>query len=108
MRILSRKALREFWEIYPQAKDPLSAWFRLMERSEFTDFNAIKRTFGAADYVAPYTVFDISGNKFRIIAAIHYNRNRAYIRHVFTHPEYDQWSHKMRKQKRKQRKRAKP
>jgi len=43
-----------------------------------------------------------------IIAAIHYNRNRAYIRHVFTHPEYDQWSHKMRKQKRKQRKRAKP
>jgi mRNA interferase HigB len=102
-RVISRRALREFWEIHPQAKDPLSAWSRVMERSTFADFTAIKRTFGAADYVAPYTVFDIGGNKFRIIAAIHYNRERVYIRHVFTRPEYDQWSYEMRKQKRKKR-----
>jgi mRNA interferase HigB len=103
MRVISRKALREFWEIHLQARDPLSAWFRVMERSKFADFIAIKRTFGAADYVAPYTVFDIGGNEFRIIAAIHYNREHVYIRHVFTHAEYDQWSYEMRKQKRKKR-----
>ena len=101
MQVISRRALREFWEIQPPAKDPLSAWFRVMERSKFADFNAVKGTFGAADYVAPYTIFDVGGNKFRIIAAIHYNRERIYIRHVFTHPDYDRWSDEMRKQKRK-------
>jgi mRNA interferase HigB len=108
MRIISRRALREFWEIHAQAKEPLSAWFRVIRHSKFADFNAIKGTFGAADYVAPYTVFDIGGNKFRIIAAIHYNRERVYIRDVLTHEEYDQWSYQMRKQKRKRKRRAKP
>jgi mRNA interferase HigB len=106
MRIISRRALREFWEIHAQAKDPLAAWFRVMQRSKFAGFSAIKGTFAAADYVAPYTIFDVGGNKFRIITAIHYNRERVYIRHVFTHPEYDQWSYEMPKQKRK--KRTKP
>jgi mRNA interferase HigB len=108
MRIISRRALREFWEIHTRAKDPLSAWFRVLQRSKFADFNAIKGTFGAADYVSPYTIFDIGGNKFRIITAIHYNRERVYIRHVFTHAEYDHWSYEMQKQKRKRKKRAKP
>jgi mRNA interferase HigB len=103
MWVISRRALREFWEIHPQAKEPLSAWFRVVERGEFADFNAIKGTFGAADYVAPYTIFDLGGNKFRVITAIHYNRSRVYIRHVFTHPEYDRWSDGMRKQRRKKR-----
>jgi mRNA interferase HigB len=103
MRVISRRALREFWEIHPQAKHSLSAWFRVMERSEFADFNGVKGTFGTADYVAPYTIFDVGGNKLRVITAIHYNRERVYIRHVFTHPEYDRWSDQVRKQRRKKR-----
>jgi mRNA interferase HigB len=103
MWVISRRALREFWEIHPQAKQPLLAWFRVVERSRFTNLNAIKKTFRAADYVAPYTIFDVGGNRFRIIAAIHYNRERIYIRHVFTHAEYDAWSKEMRKQGRKKR-----
>ncbi len=103
MWIISRRTLREFWETHPQAKEPLSTWFRVMERSEFSDLNEMKRTFGTADYLAPYTIFDVGGNKFRIITAIHYNRNRAYIRHVFTHPEYDEWSDRMRRTKRRKR-----
>lgn len=105
MRVISRRALREFWDKHPQAKEPLSAWFRVVSQSRFSDFNAVKATFGAADYVAPFTVFDVGGNKFRIIAALHYNRQRAYIRHVFTHPEYDRWSDEMRKQRKKRGKR---
>ncbi len=98
MRVISRRALREFWEANPQAKEPLLAWFRIMERSTFTNFNAIKQTFRAADYVPPCTVFDIGGNKFRIITAIHYNRERVYVRHVLTHTEYDRWSERMQRQ----------
>src|ERR1700730_19015322 len=101
MWVISRRALREFWEIHPQAKEPLLAWVRLLERTDFADFNAVKNTFGTADYVSPYTIFNIGGNKFCVITAIHYNRKRVYIRHVFTHPEYDQWSEQMRKWRKK-------
>jgi mRNA interferase HigB len=101
MRVISRRALREFWELNPQAKEPLSAWFRIMERSDFPNFSAIKQAFSAADYVPPYTVFDVGGNKFRIIAMIHYNRERMYIRSVFTHAEYDRCSEQLRRQGKK-------
>jgi len=103
MHVISRRALREFWERHPSAKTPLAAWFRVLEASDFADFNAIKRTFGAADYLAPYTIFDVGGNKYRVIAVNHYNRKRVYIRHVFTHPEYDVWSDDMRRAKRSKR-----
>jgi mRNA interferase HigB len=107
MRVISRKALRDFWEIWPDAQTPLVAWFRIVEIGRFEDFNALKATFGSVDYVAPFTVFDIGGNKFRIIAAIHYNRQKLYIRRVYTHTEYDAWSEAMRKVERKRNKRMK-
>ena len=101
MRVISRRALRAFWETHPQAKTPLSAWFRIMQRGQFSDFNALKITFGAADYLAPYTIFDIGGNKFRVIAVVHYARRRVYIRHVFTHADYDRWSNEYQRGGRK-------
>lgn len=72
------------------------------------DFNALKAAFGSVDYVAPFMVFDIGGNRFRIIAAIHYNRQKLYIRRVYARAEYDAWSEAMRKVKRKRNKRMKP
>lgn len=77
------------------------AWFRLMSSSSFADFSAVRKTFGTTDYVAPYTIFDVGGNKYRVITVIHYNRLCIYMRHVFTHPEYDRWSDAIRKRKRK-------
>lgn len=103
MHVISRRALREFWERHPPAKTPLAAWFRILESGRFADFNAIKRAFGAADYLAPYTIFDVGGNKYRVIAVIHYNRQRVYVRCVFTHPEYDAWSTQVRRSKRSKR-----
>jgi mRNA interferase HigB len=100
MHVIARRALREFWEKHPPAKTPLAAWFRVLEAAEFADFSTIKRTFGAADYLAPYTIFDVGGNKYRVITEIRYNKRLVYIRHVFTHPEYDEWSYQMRNTKR--------
>ena len=54
----------------------------------------------SADYVPPYTIFDVGGNKYRIVTAIHYNRRKVYIRHVLTHAEYDRWSVAYRRTKR--------
>ena len=107
MHIISRKALSNFWEIWPDAQTPLVAWFRIVKIGTFGDFNALKAAFGSVDYVAPFTIFDIGGNKFRIVAAIHYNRQKLYIRRVYTHAEYDDWSEAMRKVKRKRNKRMK-
>jgi mRNA interferase HigB len=103
VRVISRRALREFCERYPAAKEPLAAWFRLMESTDFPSFSAVRRTFCAADYRAPYTIFDVGGNKFRLIVVIHYNRRRVYVRYVFTHAEYDRWNDAMRKGRRNKR-----
>jgi len=100
MRVISRRPLREFWEVHPLAKAPLCAWFRVMEQTRFVDFNAIRAAFPAADYAAPFTIFDIGGNKFRLVATIHYNTGRVYVREVLTHPEYDRWSDDNRRRKR--------
>jgi mRNA interferase HigB len=103
MRAISRGPLRDFWEIHPQVKAPLCAWYRVIEQTRFADFNAVEAAFPAADYVAPFTIFDIGGNKFRLITATHHNTGRVYLRHVFTHPEYDKWSHDKRRGKRPKR-----
>lgn len=85
MHVIAKKALADFWVRHRDAKGPLAAWYKLMRGAEFADLTGLRRTFGSADYVPPYTVFDAGGNKYRIVAAIHYNRHKACIRHVLTH-----------------------
>jgi len=89
MHVIAKPMLIEFWSKHPAAEKPLQAWYRLMESEVFRDFNHLKATFASADYVDGLTVFDIGGNKYRLIAAIHYNRRKVYIRAVLTHAEYD-------------------
>jgi mRNA interferase HigB len=89
MHVITKQALVEFWAKHADAQAPLQAWYRIMESAVFKDFNALKSVFGNADYVDGLTVFDIGGNKYRLIAAIHYNRRKVYIRAVLTHRQYD-------------------
>ena len=90
MHIISRKALKEFWERYPESQSPLSRWYTIIRKSVFKDFNELRTTFPSADWVEGLVVFNIGGNKYRLIAAIHFNRGWVYIRHVLTHEDYDQ------------------
>jgi len=89
MHVITRKRLNEFAEKHPEAKSSLARWYGLMRRQRFTDFAHLREIFPQADQVGKFTVFNIGGNKARLIAALHYNRNKAYIRHVLTHEEYD-------------------
>ncbi|MCP4702263.1 MAG: type II toxin-antitoxin system HigB family toxin [Gammaproteobacteria bacterium] len=89
MHIISRKALRSFWEKHPDSKSTLSHWFNAIAKHDFYSFNELCATFPTADKVGDLVVFNIGGNKYRIIAAIHLNRGKVYIRHVLTHSEYD-------------------
>lgn len=94
MHVIAKSALVAFWKKYPDAEGPLQAWHSLMEAEIYLDFNNLCRTFASADYVDRLTVFNIGGNKYRLIASIHYNRRKVYIRHVLTHAEYDRDSWK--------------
>lgn len=96
MHVISKHALAAFWLKHPAARVPLEAWYRLMKTSRFESFQAIKNSFRSADYVSPFVVFDVGGNNFRVIGAIHYDRQKLYIREVFTHAEYDHWSQSYR------------
>lgn len=91
MRVISNKTLTDFSARHPLAAAPLQAWRRIVESRPFLNYAELKAAFNATDRVADYYIFDIGGNKYRIVAAIHFNRQSLYVRHVFTHKEYDSW-----------------
>ena len=89
MHVITRKRLRDFATRHRDAAEPLTVWYAIMAKTDLGSFAELKRVFASADKVGKFTVFDIGGNKYRLIAAIHYNRKKVYIRHVLTHAEYD-------------------
>jgi mRNA interferase HigB len=96
MHIITRKRLLEFGKKHPDCNTALESWYRIVKQTQFNSFAELKQTFPSADQVGKLTVFNIGGNKARLIVAIHYNRFRVYIRHVLTHKEYDRgiWKEK--------------
>jgi mRNA interferase HigB len=94
MHVISRKRLNDFAGEHPETRTALAHWFGLMKRNNFSSFVELRATFPPADQVGKLTVFNIGGNKIRLIAAIHYNRRKVYVRSVLTHAEYDEQSWK--------------
>ena len=90
MHIITRKRLLAFAEKHPHASAPLDAWYRVVKNTDIPNFSALRKIMPSADKVGKLTVFNIGGNKIRLIAAIHYNTQSLYIRHVLTHKEYDE------------------
>jgi mRNA interferase HigB len=90
MHIITRKRLNEFAQKHPEVKTALQHWYQLMKVGEFGSFSELCAVFPSADQVGRLTVFNIGGNRARLIAAIHYNRRKVYVRAILTHEEYDQ------------------
>jgi mRNA interferase HigB len=93
MHIISRKILRQFWQKYPDSETALIRWFKLMNLAELQNFEELRAVLPSADLVDNLIIFNIGGNKYRLIASIHFNRQKIYVRHILTHSEYDknQW-----------------
>ena len=89
MHVITRKRLNEFAARFPETNNALADWYHQMKRNNFASIAEIRGVFPAADKVGKLTVFNIGGNKIRLIAAIHYNRRKIYIRAVLTHKEYN-------------------
>ena len=89
MRIITRKRLLDFAEKHQNTSAALNAWYRIVKQSKITGFSKLREIFPSADKIDNLTVFNIGGNKIRLIAAIHYNTQCLFIRYVLTHKEYD-------------------
>ena len=89
MHVITRKRLNDFAARHPEAASALAHWYGLMKRTDFASFAELRAVFPSADQVGKLTVFNVGGNKVRLVAAVHYNRRRVYIRAALTHAEYD-------------------
>ena len=90
MRIISRKALREFWGKHPNSEQPLRAWYANVKRADWKTPSDVKARYRNASIIQNNrVVFNIKGNSYRLIVALNYQYGLVYIRFVGTHPEYD-------------------
>ena len=88
MHVITRKRIEEFAKKHADCRSALEAWYRIIKKNNFNSFDELKAYFSTVDIVGKLTVFNIGGNKARLIAAVHFNRRKWYIRHVLTHSEY--------------------
>jgi mRNA interferase HigB len=91
MRLLGEPLIDEFRKAYPQSGKVMDRWTAIVRAAEWTSFVDLKGTFNTADYVAPYVIFDIGGNKFRLLTIIDFKESVVIVRGVMTHKEYDKW-----------------
>ncbi len=93
MHVISKKLLQIFWMSHADSKDALDAWYSVARRAEWRNLEEVRQTYPSADAVERWTVFNIRGNRYRLITTIHYNRQKIYIRSILTHQEYsrDAW-----------------
>ena len=95
MRVISIKPLKEFWGHHPGAEKPLRQWYRIATGASWSSVRDVRQTYPHADAIDvgkhnTLTVFNIGGNKYRLIARIRYDYQLINVRHVLTHTEYDQ------------------
>ncbi|HDH04798.1 MAG TPA: type II toxin-antitoxin system HigB family toxin [Nitrospirae bacterium] len=90
MRVIARKTLREFWESHTDARQPLQAWYADVKHAVWKKPSDIKEVYRNASFIANNrVVFNIKGNKYRLVVVIQYEHSIVYIRFVGTHREYD-------------------
>ncbi|MBB70996.1 MAG: hypothetical protein CMF50_01195 [Legionellales bacterium] len=92
MRVISKKKLREYYTVHPQAELPLAEWYYRMKVCKAKSISGLRKIFNSADPVHGYTVFNIGGNSYRLITAIHYDKQLCFVRAIWTHANYSKKS----------------
>ncbi len=88
MHVLAKPIIVAFYTLYPDARTSLLGWFAEAEHQRWRTFAEVRESFGNADRVGKFTVFNIAGGKYRLIAHIHHNRNKLFIDQILTHEDY--------------------
>jgi mRNA interferase HigB len=90
VRVIAKRTLRDFWKRHPKAKGPLEAWHQEVARADWVTPSAVKFQFRSASVLADSrVVFNIAGNRYRLVVKINYPYRVVYVRFIGTHAEYD-------------------
>jgi mRNA interferase HigB len=90
VRIIARRTLREFWEKHADAEQPLRAWYHDVRQADWQSPADVKRVYANASIVGDdRVVFNIGGNKYRLVVAVNYRYHMCYVRFIGTHKAYD-------------------
>jgi mRNA interferase HigB len=89
VHVISRRKLAEFYCRHADAETALDIWFRVVKCSDWHNLDEVRRVYPSADIVGKWTVFNIPGNRYRLIAEIGYRSRLVLIRHILTHAEYE-------------------
>lgn len=90
MRVIARRTLREFWEKHADAEQPLRAWYHDVRNADWHSPADVKRVYANASIVGENRiVFNIGGNKYRLVVAVNYRYHMCYVRFIGTHKAYD-------------------
>lgn len=95
MRLVGRSILHNFALHHPDARTAVSGWQAVVSENTFEHWVALKKTFNSVDKVGPFLVFNLCGNKYRLIARVHFASQTIRVVAVLTHQEYDRarWRH---------------
>ncbi len=89
MNVTGLEKLEAFKKLHPQSRKPLENWLKVVRSNEFKHPAQLRQSFNSVDFVGGYTVFDIGGNNYRLIAVVVYVQGALRIMHILTHEEYD-------------------
>ncbi|MBD2771328.1 type II toxin-antitoxin system HigB family toxin [Iningainema tapete] len=93
MHVISFKALREYAEIHADSREALIYWYKVASKAKWSNLVEVQNIFSKAEAVGNFTVFNIKGNKYRLIVSIDYEEQLIYVKYILTHTEYnkDYW-----------------
>ena len=94
MHIITKRALREFWENHPDAKTSLTNWYRTTKKAIWNNLAETRADFPHADSAGVCTIFNIGGNNYRLVTKIFYPAKKVLIRFILTHAEYNRKGYK--------------
>jgi mRNA interferase HigB len=90
VRVVALRRLREFWEAgHADAEGPLRAWFRSVEKAAWTGYADVRAASSSVDQLGDKLIFNIGGNKDRLVVAVDYARSGVLVKWIGTHAEYD-------------------
>ncbi len=90
MHVISYKRIREFIKDHPDSSIKLRRWYKWMKKGKFNNLNEIRRKFPGVDYIGnDRYVFNIQGNKYRLVSLINFCKQKVFVRFIGTHSEYE-------------------
>jgi len=89
MHVISRKKLREYCKNHADSCEALDDWYKIASKAVWANLVEVQAVYPKAEAVGNFTVFNIKGNKYRLILSINYEKQMIYIKYILTHAEYD-------------------